>query len=70
MEGDFMETFDWYAWVNLPFIVFFARIADVTLGTLRIIFYFPWETQYHAPPGIRGSIHLDCGGEPDCKIRP
>lgn len=33
-----METFDWYAWVILPFIVFFARIADVTLGTLRIIF--------------------------------
>ncbi len=33
-----METFDWYAWVILPFLVFFARIADVTLGTLRIIF--------------------------------
>lgn len=33
-----METFDWYSWVILPFIVFFARIADVTLGTLRIIF--------------------------------
>lgn len=33
-----METFDVYAWVILPFIVFFARIADVTLGTLRIIF--------------------------------
>ncbi len=30
--------FDWYAWVILPFIVFFARIADVTLGTLRIVF--------------------------------
>jgi uncharacterized protein YebE (UPF0316 family) len=33
-----MEIFDWYAWVILPFLVFFARIADVTLGTLRIIF--------------------------------
>ena len=33
-----MESFDTYAWVILPFIVFFARIADVTLGTLRIIF--------------------------------
>jgi uncharacterized protein YebE (UPF0316 family) len=33
-----MPAFDWYAWVVLPFIVFFARIADVTLGTLRIIF--------------------------------
>lgn len=33
-----MEAFDWHAWVILPFIVFFARVADVTLGTLRIIF--------------------------------
>ena len=33
-----METFDWYAWVIFPFIVFFARIMDVSLGTLRIIF--------------------------------
>ncbi|MBI3163940.1 MAG: DUF2179 domain-containing protein [Chloroflexi bacterium] len=30
--------FDWYVWVGLPLIVFFARIADVTLGTMRIIF--------------------------------
>lgn len=33
-----METFDWYAWVILPLIVFFARLVDVTLGTMRIIF--------------------------------
>lgn len=33
-----MGQFDVYAWVILPFIVFFARIADVTLGTMRIIF--------------------------------
>jgi len=33
-----METFDWYAWVILPVIVFLARTADVSLGTLRIIF--------------------------------
>jgi uncharacterized protein YebE (UPF0316 family) len=30
--------FDWYAWVGLPALVFFARVVDVTLGTLRIIF--------------------------------
>lgn len=30
--------FDWYAWVILPLIIFVARIFDVTLGTLRIIF--------------------------------
>ncbi len=27
-----------YVWVALPLMVFFARVADVTLGTLRIIF--------------------------------
>jgi uncharacterized protein YebE (UPF0316 family) len=30
--------FDWYMWVGLPLLVFFARVTDVTLGTLRIIF--------------------------------
>jgi len=30
--------FDWYAWVILPLLVFFARVVDVTLGTIRIIF--------------------------------
>ena len=30
--------FDWYLWVGLPALVFFARVVDVTLGTLRIIF--------------------------------
>lgn len=33
-----METFDWYAWVILPLIVFLARVLDVGLGTIRIIF--------------------------------
>ncbi|MFZ2096965.1 MAG: DUF2179 domain-containing protein [Anaerolineales bacterium] len=27
-----------YIWLVLPLMVFFARVADVTLGTLRIIF--------------------------------
>jgi uncharacterized protein YebE (UPF0316 family) len=27
-----------YIWVVLPIVVFFARVSDVTLGTLRIIF--------------------------------
>ena len=27
-----------YVWIVLPIMVFFARVADVTLGTLRIIF--------------------------------
>lgn len=32
------SSFNWYAWVILPIIVFLARVCDVTLGTLRIIF--------------------------------
>jgi len=32
-----INDFDWYLWIILPLIIFFARIADVTLGTLRII---------------------------------
>lgn len=30
--------FDWFAWVVLPLLIFFARIVDQSLGTLRIIF--------------------------------
>lgn len=33
-----MQTFDWYTWAILPAIVFLARLADVSLGTMRIIF--------------------------------
>jgi uncharacterized protein YebE (UPF0316 family) len=33
-----MEQFDWFSWVVLPVLIFLARICDVTLGTLRIIF--------------------------------
>lgn len=31
-------AFDWFAWVILPLLIFLARVIDVTLGTLRIIF--------------------------------
>lgn len=30
--------FEWYTWATLPVLVFFARVVDVSLGTLRIIF--------------------------------
>jgi uncharacterized protein YebE (UPF0316 family) len=29
---------NWYEWVGLPLIIFAARVFDVSLGTLRIIF--------------------------------
>ncbi|MFO7862392.1 MAG: DUF2179 domain-containing protein [Salinivirgaceae bacterium] len=30
-------TFDWYAYVILPLLIFVARILDVSIGTIRII---------------------------------
>jgi len=30
--------FDLYAWVFIPFLIFVARIADVSIGTVRLIF--------------------------------
>jgi len=29
---------EWFGWVVLPALIFFARIADVSLGTVRVIF--------------------------------
>jgi len=31
------EGFDYFSWVILPLIIYFARMTDVTLGTLRIV---------------------------------
>jgi uncharacterized protein YebE (UPF0316 family) len=33
-----MSETDWYTWVFLPLLIFVARVIDVSLGTLRIIF--------------------------------
>lgn len=33
-----LGTFDYYAWVILPILIFLSRICDVTLGTLRHVF--------------------------------
>jgi hypothetical protein len=33
-----MQPFDWFSRVILPLIVFLARVIDVGLGTMRIIF--------------------------------
>jgi len=52
-----METliFDWQAWVILPLLIFAARVFDVTLGTLRIIFVAQGR-RYIAP--ILGGIEV------------
>jgi uncharacterized protein YebE (UPF0316 family) len=28
----------WYIWVLIPALIFFARVADVSIGTMRIVF--------------------------------
>jgi hypothetical protein len=33
-----MDNINWYSLVILPLIVFCARVVDVSLGTMRIIF--------------------------------
>ena len=35
---DASGNFDYHAWVTLPIIIFFSRICDVSLGTLRHVF--------------------------------
>jgi uncharacterized protein YebE (UPF0316 family) len=32
------SDFDYYSWVILPLIIFFSRLCDVSLGTLRHVF--------------------------------
>lgn len=32
------SNFDFFAWILLPLLIFFARVTDVTIGTLRLIF--------------------------------
>src|SRR5512136_1974751 len=36
--ADFTASSDLFAWVILPLLIFFARICDVSLGTIRVIF--------------------------------
>lgn len=40
MDNFIQQTtdFNWYVWVGLPLLIFLARVFDVTLGTMRIIF--------------------------------
>ena len=38
MFYDALGNFDYHAWVTLPLIIFFSRICDVSLGTIRHVF--------------------------------
>jgi uncharacterized protein YebE (UPF0316 family) len=38
MNLDFIFHSEWFKWVILPALIFFARIMDVTIGTIRIMF--------------------------------
>ena len=34
----FLLNFDWFAYVIIPLLIFFARVLDVSLDTIRIVF--------------------------------
>lgn len=38
MESAFLNDSSLFTWVILPLLIFFARIMDVSIGTLRLIF--------------------------------
>ena len=38
MELNSLTSSEIFAWIVLPFLIFFARVCDVSLGTIRIIF--------------------------------
>ena len=38
MELISLTSSEIFAWIILPFLIFFARVCDVSLGTIRIIF--------------------------------
>ena len=38
MNGILLTSSGYYTWVVIPFLIFIARIADVSLGTIRVIF--------------------------------
>ncbi len=37
MEASFFDSF-WWSWVVLPLLIFLSRIADQSIGTMRLIF--------------------------------
>jgi len=38
MLHSFFGSFDYFNWILLPLIIFFSRVCDVSLGTLRHVF--------------------------------
>jgi len=38
MDFPFFLNLGFYAWFVLPFLIFAARVLDVSLGTVRVIF--------------------------------
>ncbi len=38
MLHSFFGNFDYYSWIILPLIIFFSRVCDVSIGTLRHVF--------------------------------
>jgi uncharacterized protein YebE (UPF0316 family) len=48
MDASFLSDTPLFTWVILPLLIFFARIMDVSIGTLRLIFVSKGY-KYYAP---------------------
>ena len=60
-----MSEADLYTWVFLPLLIFVARVVDVGLGTLRIIFTARRQAPACAAARVYRSVHLGGGDQPD-----
>lgn len=38
MDGTLLANSGYYTWLVIPFLIFTARVADVSMGTVRVIF--------------------------------
>jgi uncharacterized protein YebE (UPF0316 family) len=38
MEGELLVAGGYYTWLAIPLLIFLARVADVSMGTVRVIF--------------------------------
>jgi uncharacterized protein YebE (UPF0316 family) len=38
MDNGILSNFGLYTWIVLPLLIFLARVVDVSMGTIRVIF--------------------------------
>ena len=58
MESSFLNS-DTFTYVILPILIFIARICDVSIGTMRIIFVSKGKKNIAPILGFFEVLHLD-----------